>query len=48
MHGDVIVANEELREALERLRDVQKGESERVMELIDSSLGTLWFVRSTS
>jgi len=47
MHADIIVANPELQDELERLMDVQRRESERVLELIASSLGTLGFVRDT-
>lgn len=47
MHADVLVANAELQGELERLMDVQRRESERVLELIASSLGTLGFVRDT-
>ncbi len=47
LHGDVLVANEELLGALEELRTVQRAESERVLELLASSLGTLGFVRDT-
>ena len=47
VHGDVLVANVELRGALERLAEVQKRESGRVIELLASSLGTLAFVRDT-
>lgn len=47
MHADVLVANAELQSELERLMDVQRRESERVLELIASSLGTLGFVRDT-
>ncbi|EKM55193.1 uncharacterized protein PHACADRAFT_120318 [Phanerochaete carnosa HHB-10118-sp] len=47
VHGDVLVANPELHEELERLAEVQKRESERIMELLASSLGTLAFVRDT-
>lgn len=45
IHGDVLVANAELRGELETLMEVQKKESERVLELLASSLGTLGFVR---
>ena len=45
IHGDVLAANPEVREELEGLMEVQKKESERVMELLASSLGTLGFVR---
>lgn len=47
IHGDVLIANEELKDDLERLRGVQLSESERVIELLSSSLGTLGFVRDT-
>ncbi|KAJ3492092.1 hypothetical protein NLI96_g199 [Meripilus lineatus] len=47
IHGDILIANSELRKELEVLRDVQKTESERVLELLSSSLGTLGFVRNT-
>ncbi|KJA14833.1 hypothetical protein HYPSUDRAFT_208393 [Hypholoma sublateritium FD-334 SS-4] len=47
MHGDVLVANVELQDALESLVQVQQRESRRVLELISSSLGTLGFVRDT-
>ncbi|KAH8106793.1 Utp21-domain-containing protein [Cristinia sonorae] len=47
IHGEVLVANEELLGELERLREVQRTESERVIELLASSLGTLAFVRDT-
>ncbi|THH30375.1 hypothetical protein EUX98_g3830 [Antrodiella citrinella] len=47
IHGEVLVANEELRGELERLKEVQVTESERVIELLASSLGTLGFVRDT-
>jgi U3 small nucleolar RNA-associated protein 21 len=47
MHADVLVANAELQNDLEGLMDVQQQESERVLELIASSLGTLGFVRDT-
>lgn len=45
IHGDVLAANSEVRNELERLVEVQKKESERVLELLASSLGTLGFVR---
>ncbi|KAF8844502.1 Utp21-domain-containing protein [Paxillus ammoniavirescens] len=47
MHGDVLIENEELQSELEELLGVQKKESERVLELLASSLGTLGFVRDT-
>lgn len=45
MHGDVLVANSELGDELRRLQEVQRTESERVLELLASSLGTLSFVK---
>ena len=45
LHGEIFVENPELREPLERLRDAQREESERLLEVIASSLGTLSFVR---
>lgn len=47
IHGEVLVGNPELRERMEGLLEAQKGESERVLGLITSSLGTLEFVRDT-
>ncbi|KAJ7273299.1 Utp21 specific WD40 associated putative domain-containing protein [Mycena rebaudengoi] len=47
MNAEVIVDNPELQADLERLMEVQRKESERVLELIASSLGTLGFVRET-
>lgn len=47
LHGDVLVANSELLDAMERLQGVQRVESERVMELLAASLGTLGFVKDT-
>ncbi|TFK42298.1 Utp21-domain-containing protein [Crucibulum laeve] len=47
MHGDVLIANSEVRSDLERLAEVQRKESQRVLELVASSLGTLSFVRDT-
>lgn len=45
MHGEVLIANPELRPKLEGLMEVQRKESQKVLELIASSLGTLGFVR---
>lgn len=45
LHGDVLVANPELRDVLQTLREAQTVESNRILELISSSLGTLGFVR---
>jgi U3 small nucleolar RNA-associated protein 21 len=47
MHADVIVVNLKLQSSLEELLAVQRKESQRVLELIASSLGTLGFVRDT-
>ncbi|KAG6865407.1 hypothetical protein C0991_002901 [Blastosporella zonata] len=47
IHGEVVMQNEELQKHLERLLAVQKKESQRVLDLITSSLGTLGFVRDT-
>lgn len=47
MHADIIIANSEIQVELEALLDGQRRESERVLELIASSLGTLGFVRDT-
>ncbi|PCH37842.1 Utp21-domain-containing protein [Wolfiporia cocos MD-104 SS10] len=47
MHGDVLVENAELRGELETLQEVQRKESEKLLELLASSLGTLSFVRDT-
>jgi U3 small nucleolar RNA-associated protein 21 len=47
VHADVIVDNPELQDDLARLKDVQSKESERLLELIASSLGTLGFIRET-
>ena len=45
IHGEVLAANPELLETMKRLLSVQKAESERVLDLVTSSLGTLDFVR---
>jgi U3 small nucleolar RNA-associated protein 21 len=47
IHGEVLVGNPELREKMETLLAAQRSESERVLGLITSSLGTLDFVRDT-
>jgi len=47
MHADVILENPELQGDLTQLKDIQRKESERVLDLIASSLGTLGFVRDT-
>ena len=46
-HGDVLTANAELEADLEVLAETQRRESERLLELLASSLGTLGFVRDT-
>ncbi|KAG7092662.1 hypothetical protein E1B28_008998 [Marasmius oreades] len=46
-HADEIIGNPEMHDDLERLKDVQKGESRRVLALVASSLGALGFVRDT-
>lgn len=45
IHGEVVVANDELREPLEALLRVQRMESSRLLDLVSASLGTLAFVR---
>ncbi|KAL7423168.1 rRNA-processing protein utp21 [Cryptotrichosporon argae] len=45
VHQDVLVANAEVRDALEDVRHRQRGESERLRELVSYSLGTLAFLR---
>lgn len=47
MHGDVLASNQELRDALETLAEAQRKESDKLLELLASSLGTLGFVRDT-
>jgi len=47
MHGDVLISNPEIKHKLEELLEVQWKESQKVLELIASSLGTLGFVRDT-
>ncbi|KLT38876.1 putative WD-repeat protein [Cutaneotrichosporon oleaginosum] len=46
VHGDVLIANAELRGTLERLDAAQKKEGARLAELLSYSLGTLSFLRS--
>lgn len=48
VHGDVLAMNLELRESLETLREAQRLKSERLLELLASSLGTLNFVRDAA
>ncbi|TEB25911.1 Utp21-domain-containing protein [Coprinellus micaceus] len=48
VHGEVLIENgEELGEAMRELEGVHRKESQRVLELVTSSLGTLGFVRDT-
>ena len=47
MHGDLFIANPELKEELKKLAEAQQKESQRVLKLLSSSLGILGFVRST-
>jgi U3 small nucleolar RNA-associated protein 21 len=47
MHSEVLIANSELQGAMEEVSQVHRKESQRVLELITSSLGTLGFVRDT-
>lgn len=47
VHGDVLIANDELRAGLEALQVEQRKESGRLMELISYSLGTLGFLKSS-
>ncbi|KAG6908774.1 hypothetical protein DXG01_003386 [Tephrocybe rancida] len=47
IHGEVVMENGELQGHLQELLAVQKKESQRVLDLITSSLGTLGFVRDT-
>ena len=45
MHGEILVENAELREGLESLREVQRCEGKRMLELVHASMGALSFVR---
>lgn len=45
LHGDTLLENKELLSELEELLKIQEKESERVLELLASSLGILGFVR---
>ncbi|KAJ7219436.1 Utp21 specific WD40 associated putative domain-containing protein [Mycena pura] len=47
MHAEVFIQNPELQDSLNTLMQMQRKESERVLGLIASSLGTLGFVRET-
>ncbi|THH10776.1 hypothetical protein EW145_g1083 [Phellinidium pouzarii] len=44
LHGEVFVANPELRESLEALREAQVEESKHVLDVISASLGALNFL----
>ncbi|TFY75072.1 hypothetical protein EWM64_g8940 [Hericium alpestre] len=46
-HSDMLQANAEVRDALEGLLRLQKQESERMLDLIAASVGTLTFLRDT-
>ena len=45
VHADVLLANEELRPGLARLKAAQEKESGRLLELVSYALGTLSFLR---
>ena len=45
MHGEILVENADLREGLESLREVQRCEGKRMLELVQASMGALSFVR---
>jgi len=47
VHSDALIVHAEMREDLERLVASHQKESQRVLELLASSLGTLGFVRSS-
>ena len=47
-HAEVLIENEELQTDMEKLLEIQQRESERILELIASSLGTLSFVQDRS
>lgn len=47
VHGDVLIANPELASRLEEMREMQRKESKRLLELTQYALGTLSFLRST-
>lgn len=47
VHGDVLVANEELLEGLKALRVEQGKEGGRLGKLVGYSLGTMGFLRSS-
>ncbi|WVR06365.1 hypothetical protein IAU60_003396 [Kwoniella sp. DSM 27419] len=45
VHGDMLIANEELKDKLVELKDEQQRESKRLRELVGYALGTLGFLR---
>ncbi|CAE6502464.1 unnamed protein product [Rhizoctonia solani] len=45
VHSDILTDHEQLCSAMESLDRVHKQESERILELVDSGLGTLGFIR---
>lgn len=45
VHGDMLIANAELKEALDALRLEQERENKRLRELVGYALGTLGFLR---
>lgn len=45
VHGEVLIENSEMREALETLHEAQNQASSNVLELITSSKGALGFIR---
>ena len=45
MHGEILVENADLREGLESLREVQRCEGKRMLELVHTSMSALSFVR---
>ncbi|ODO10103.1 hypothetical protein I350_02331 [Cryptococcus amylolentus CBS 6273] len=47
VHGDVLIANGEVKGALQELRNEQGRESKRLRELVGYTLGTLGFLRGT-
>lgn len=47
VHGDMLIANAELKESLEELKVEQERESKRLRELVGYALGTLGFLRGT-
>ena len=47
VHGDVLIANAELRDRLAALKDEQRKQSRRLRDLVSYATGTLSFLRST-